>query len=124
MFVASPDKDIGRVAKRMPGHTTDKRGGLRTYPIRAILFASLALGSAQSPHVLRVRSGSCALSVCKLSATITPVGIGSTPTRIKKGADRARRKSRRGAAARKCGVTGARWRQRLFELPGLLSPAG
>jgi hypothetical protein len=29
MFVASPDKDIGRVAKRMPGHTTDKRGGLR-----------------------------------------------------------------------------------------------
>jgi hypothetical protein len=29
MFVASPDKDIWEAAKRMPGHATDKRGGLR-----------------------------------------------------------------------------------------------
>ncbi|EBS4563887.1 hypothetical protein DOW39_07560 [Salmonella enterica subsp. enterica serovar Tanger] len=35
------------------------------------------LGSAQNPHVLRVRSGFCALSVSKLAAPITPGGIGS-----------------------------------------------
>ncbi|EDQ8259150.1 hypothetical protein GY469_004129, partial [Salmonella enterica subsp. enterica] len=29
------------------------------------------------PHVLRVRSGFCALSVSKLAAPITPGGIGS-----------------------------------------------
>ncbi|OWF83683.1 hypothetical protein B4903_00810 [Yersinia frederiksenii] len=52
-------------------------GRFRAYPIRAILFAILNLGSAQNPHVLRVRSGSCALSVFKLTATITPTGISS-----------------------------------------------
>ncbi|PDQ04110.1 hypothetical protein CJZ76_18750 [Salmonella enterica subsp. enterica serovar Enteritidis] len=41
---------------------------LRAYPIRAILLAILDLGSAQNPHVLRVRSGFCALSVSKLAA--------------------------------------------------------
>ncbi|RXO42366.1 hypothetical protein D0525_12940 [Salmonella enterica] len=50
---------------------------LRAYPIRAILLAILVLGSAQNPHVLRVRSGFCALSVSKLAAPITPGGIGS-----------------------------------------------
>ncbi|OQM40201.1 hypothetical protein B9P84_25270 [Citrobacter braakii] len=29
-------------------------------------------GSARNPHVLRVRSGFCALSESKLAATITP----------------------------------------------------
>ncbi|RAW70740.1 hypothetical protein CKY12_09820 [Photorhabdus sp. S12-55] len=43
---------------------------------RAILFVILNLGSAQNPHVLRVRSGFSALSVFKLPATITPIGIG------------------------------------------------
>ncbi|PDP96820.1 hypothetical protein CJZ75_19145 [Salmonella enterica subsp. enterica serovar Enteritidis] len=43
---------------------------LRAYPIRAILLAILDLGSAQNPHVLRVRSGFCALSVSKLAAPI------------------------------------------------------
>ncbi|EBN1397679.1 DNA metabolism protein [Salmonella enterica] len=33
-------------------------------------------GSAQNPHVLRVRSGFCAL-VPKLASTITPTGPGS-----------------------------------------------
>ncbi|APV65837.1 hypothetical protein SEEHRA35_012765 [Salmonella enterica subsp. enterica serovar Heidelberg str. SARA35] len=37
----------------------------------------MELGSAQNPHVLRVRSGFCALSVSKLAAPITPTGIGS-----------------------------------------------
>ncbi|ECI0413864.1 DNA metabolism protein [Salmonella enterica subsp. salamae] len=37
----------------------------------------MVLGSAQNPHVLRVRSGFCALSVPKLAAPITPGGIGS-----------------------------------------------
>ncbi|MIG47101.1 L-asparaginase [Salmonella enterica] len=41
---------------------------LRAYPSRAILLAILDLGSAQNPHVLRVRSGFCALSVSKLAA--------------------------------------------------------
>ncbi|EFE07994.1 hypothetical protein CIT292_08512 [Citrobacter youngae ATCC 29220] len=50
---------------------------LRAYPIRAILLAILNLGSARNPHVLRVRSGFCALSVFKLPAPITPTGIGS-----------------------------------------------
>ncbi|ATM94227.1 hypothetical protein CRN75_01745 [Yersinia frederiksenii] len=56
-------------------------GQFRANPIRAILFAILNLGSAQNPHVLRVRSGSCALSVfkLKLTATITPTGISSSP---------------------------------------------
>ncbi|OVZ72902.1 L-asparaginase [Yersinia intermedia] len=36
-----------------------------------MLLATLNLGSAQNPHVLRVRSGFCALSASKLSATIT-----------------------------------------------------
>ncbi|PIJ55340.1 L-asparaginase [Erwinia sp. OLMDLW33] len=39
---------------------------------KAILFAILPLGSARNPHVLRVRSDSCALSAGKLAATITP----------------------------------------------------
>ncbi|AVL78985.1 hypothetical protein DK853_06415 [Klebsiella oxytoca] len=43
------------------------------------MFAILNLGSAQNPHVLRVRSGSSALSVFKLTAPITPIGIGSKP---------------------------------------------
>ncbi|EBK0309788.1 DNA metabolism protein [Salmonella enterica] len=34
-------------------------------------------GSAQNPHVLRVRSGICALVGPKLASTITPTGIGS-----------------------------------------------
>ncbi|EBH8755553.1 L-asparaginase [Salmonella enterica subsp. enterica] len=45
--------------------------------MRAILLAILDLGSAQNPHVLRVRSGFYALSVSKLAAPITPGGIGS-----------------------------------------------
>ncbi|EBY3145048.1 DNA metabolism protein [Salmonella enterica subsp. enterica serovar Morehead] len=36
-------------------------------------------GSAQNPHVLRVRSGFCALASPKLASTITPGGIGSYP---------------------------------------------
>ncbi|OXM23892.1 L-asparaginase [Pantoea sp. AV62] len=39
---------------------------------QAILFASLNPGSAHNPHVLRVRSGCSALSVFRLTATITP----------------------------------------------------
>ncbi|OWF84375.1 L-asparaginase [Yersinia kristensenii] len=42
----------------------------------AIFLAILHLGSARAPHVLRVRSGLCALSVFKLTATITPVETG------------------------------------------------
>ncbi|ECE6151465.1 L-asparaginase [Salmonella enterica subsp. enterica] len=45
--------------------------------MRAILLAILVLGSVQNPHVLRVRSGFCALSVSKLAASITPGGTGS-----------------------------------------------
>ncbi|ATI85108.1 hypothetical protein CGA24_09025 [Salmonella enterica subsp. enterica] len=45
--------------------------------MRAILLAILVLGSAQNPHVLRVHSGFCALSVSRLAAPITPGGIGS-----------------------------------------------
>ncbi|ATZ92830.1 DNA metabolism protein [Dickeya fangzhongdai] len=37
------------------------------------------LGSARTPHVLRVRSGFCALSASKLAAPMTPIGIGSKP---------------------------------------------
>ncbi|EBE7170815.1 hypothetical protein CV295_07330 [Salmonella enterica] len=48
---------------------------LRAYPIRAILLAILDLGSAQNPHVLRVRSGFCALPRSKMAAPITPGGI-------------------------------------------------
>ncbi|RFU92124.1 L-asparaginase [Citrobacter gillenii] len=40
------------------------------------MFASLNLGSAQNPHVLRVRSGFSALSVFKLSSPITPTEQG------------------------------------------------
>ncbi|MDU3077304.1 MAG: hypothetical protein E7B29_13570, partial [Mixta calida] len=47
------------------------------YPSRAILLAIFNLGSARNPHVLRVRSGFCALSVFKLPAPITLTGIGS-----------------------------------------------
>nr|OYN49610.1 L-asparaginase [Pectobacterium carotovorum] len=43
-----------------------------------MLFAILNLGSAQNPHVLRVRSGFSALSESKLAAPITPTEIGST----------------------------------------------
>ncbi|ATX92525.1 hypothetical protein BZK40_09190 [Citrobacter portucalensis] len=49
----------------------------RAWPIRAILLAISNLGSAQNPHVLRVRSGSSALAVFKLSAPITPNDPGS-----------------------------------------------
>ncbi|OWF68055.1 L-asparaginase [Yersinia frederiksenii] len=38
-----------------------------------MLFTILNLGSALNPHVLCVRSGFCALSASKLSATITPI---------------------------------------------------
>ncbi|OWP47106.1 hypothetical protein CEG88_03725 [Klebsiella aerogenes] len=41
------------------------------------MLAILNLGSTRNPHVLRVRSGFCALSVFKLAAPITPTGIGS-----------------------------------------------
>ncbi|EBA0280542.1 hypothetical protein FGT88_05635 [Salmonella enterica] len=40
------------------------------------------MGSAQNPHVLRVRSGFSALSVAKLPATITPTGIDSKLIRL------------------------------------------
>ncbi len=49
----------------------------RACPIRAILLVILNLGSAQNPHALRVRSGSSALALFKLSAPITPGGTGS-----------------------------------------------
>jgi hypothetical protein len=39
---------------------------------QAIFFAIFDQGSAQNPHVLRVRSGFSALSVSKLSAAKTP----------------------------------------------------
>ncbi|OVT77799.1 hypothetical protein BME90_08585 [Klebsiella quasipneumoniae subsp. similipneumoniae] len=39
---------------------------------QAILLAILNSGSAQNPHVLRVRSGSSALAESKLPAPITP----------------------------------------------------
>ncbi|PHH07111.1 hypothetical protein CRX53_20240 [Leclercia adecarboxylata] len=39
---------------------------------RAIFLVILDLGSAQTPRVLRVRCGSCALSVSRLTATMTP----------------------------------------------------
>ncbi|NHB62222.1 hypothetical protein C5472_14120 [Photorhabdus sp. RW14-46] len=55
---------------------------LTAYLNRAILFAILNLGSAQNPHVLRVRSGFSALSVFKLPATITPIEIGSKSPRV------------------------------------------
>ncbi|POT58253.1 L-asparaginase [Citrobacter amalonaticus] len=37
---------------------------------QAILFAILVQGSAHHPHVLRVRSGCCALSASRLAATV------------------------------------------------------
>ncbi|ASG45650.1 L-asparaginase [Citrobacter freundii] len=37
-----------------------------------MFFAILAPVSARNPHVLRVRSGFCALPETKLTATITP----------------------------------------------------
>ncbi|ARD18736.1 L-asparaginase [Edwardsiella piscicida] len=43
---------------------------------QAILLAKLDLGSAQNPHVLRVRSGFSALSASSLTATMTPAGTG------------------------------------------------
>ncbi|AUY13191.1 L-asparaginase [Serratia marcescens] len=39
---------------------------------QAILLAILPPGSAANPHVLRVRSGWCALAEGKPAATITP----------------------------------------------------
>ncbi|ECE6310547.1 DNA metabolism protein [Salmonella enterica subsp. enterica] len=35
------------------------------------------MGSARNPHAVRVRSRFSALSVFKLSAPVTPIGIGS-----------------------------------------------
>ncbi|HCR62212.1 MAG TPA: hypothetical protein DIW66_09950 [Serratia liquefaciens] len=40
--------------------------------MQAITLAILGLGSARTPHVLRVRSGFSALAVPKLPALITP----------------------------------------------------
>ncbi|MBA5703701.1 L-asparaginase [Pantoea agglomerans] len=34
-------------------------------------------GSAHNPHVLPVRAGCFALSVCRLTATMTPDGVSS-----------------------------------------------
>ncbi|ECG0707816.1 DNA metabolism protein [Salmonella enterica subsp. salamae] len=42
---------------------------------KAISLAILTLGSARHPHVLRVRSGGCALADPKLAAPMTPSGI-------------------------------------------------
>ncbi|HBH63663.1 MAG TPA: L-asparaginase [Erwinia persicina] len=39
------------------------------------MFVILNPVSAQNPHVRRVRSGSCALSVFKLPAPVTPMGL-------------------------------------------------
>ncbi|STH69423.1 putative lipoprotein [Escherichia coli] len=49
---------------------------LTAYPIRLFLFVSSAPGSARNLHVRYVRSGFSALSMSRLSATITPTGIG------------------------------------------------
>ncbi|EAC0143701.1 hypothetical protein DNU54_05410 [Salmonella enterica subsp. enterica serovar Ajiobo] len=46
-------------------------------PIPLGLFYLPFWSWAENPHVLRVRSGFCALSVSKLAAPITPGGIGS-----------------------------------------------
>ncbi|AWS93845.1 DNA metabolism protein [Citrobacter sp. CRE-46] len=43
--------------------------------MQAISLASLTAGSARNPHVLRVRSGCCALSAVKLTAPITPAAL-------------------------------------------------
>ncbi|EDR7894797.1 hypothetical protein LV803_000119 [Salmonella enterica] len=42
---------------------------------KAISLAILTPGSARHPHVLRVRSGGCALVDPKLAAPMTPSGI-------------------------------------------------
>ncbi|WP_183059568.1 hypothetical protein [Salmonella enterica] len=42
---------------------------------KAISLAILTPGSARYPHVLRVRSGDCALADAKLAAPMTPSGI-------------------------------------------------
>ncbi|PAC13714.1 DNA metabolism protein [Enterobacter sp. 10-1] len=47
---------------------------------KAISLAILTPGSARHPHVLRVRSGGCALADRKLAAAITPPGIFSYGT--------------------------------------------
>ena len=52
-------------------NVVDAHSVLKAWPIRAILLAILNLGSAQNPHVLRVRSGSSALAVFKLSTPMT-----------------------------------------------------
>ncbi|MDA5534795.1 hypothetical protein [Yersinia mollaretii] len=39
------------------------------------MFAILNPGSARHPHVLRVRSGGCALAESKLPAPITPYDL-------------------------------------------------
>ncbi|OOB87158.1 hypothetical protein BZY71_09895 [Leclercia adecarboxylata] len=41
-------------------------------PLQAILLAVLNADSAQNPHVLYVRSGSCVLAAPRLAAPITP----------------------------------------------------
>ncbi|POT54956.1 hypothetical protein C3432_23975 [Citrobacter amalonaticus] len=46
---------------------------LRSWPI-GYFTCHLNLGNARHPHVLRVRSGCCGLSVFKLPAPITPGG--------------------------------------------------
>ena len=127
MFVASPDKDIERVAKECRGIPPINLDGLKNYPIRAILFASLATGSAPeqySHRVLNALQGGppggpanhpsyyvyaqfLTLSVIQTVCNDYACWAGSTPTRIK--GQTAPGGSRRGAAARKCGVTGARW---------------
>ncbi|KAA1143474.1 hypothetical protein FJV48_13640 [Citrobacter freundii] len=43
---------------------------------KAISLAILMSGSARHPHVLRVRSGGCALVAPKLAAPIAPSPVG------------------------------------------------
>ncbi|TKU57857.1 hypothetical protein FDX05_14820 [Citrobacter sp. wls715] len=43
---------------------------------KAISLAILMSGSARHPHVLRVRSGGCALAAPKLAAPIAPSPVG------------------------------------------------
>ena len=59
-------------------HYADFLFTLKSLSHQAILLVILALGSARNPHVLRVRSGIEALSVSKLTASITPAEKDST----------------------------------------------
>ncbi|MDE4837439.1 hypothetical protein PXW77_26095, partial [Klebsiella quasipneumoniae subsp. similipneumoniae] len=52
------------------------RNNANSLSYQAILFVSSAPGSARNLHVRYVRSGFSALSMSRLSATITPTGIG------------------------------------------------